>query len=1298
MRGTLLSSSILRITKSAGKVNLPTSTSIFLAIPIGYWNDLSANLTLILVGLRDSRDSLAYKEYSLRLMLAPRNSDCRTRSQSDNTVGNPQGFIIHGLEVFEGNEEVTEIIDVENWRIDNSRILRWVVSLIEWNSFISSTKSSIQKLPLVSTFLCDDSEVDSESEPAEQRPERHESLVVHDVMVLRWRDHPHILELPLVSTFLCDDSEVDNESEPTEQRPERHESLVVHDVMVLRWRDMVTCKPSSQSGSSYHDTFSPSSEFPIALVVTQPEIHFTSDSYSSGTSLDSSSVTSLGLPLDSLSDISLVHSSRCDALGPSRKRCRSPTTSILSFTHVSRSIVPTHANLLPPLKRFKDSYLPKDRSEEHMEIGTADAKAVADLGIGDGFDIKDGIGMGIEIAASDIREDKEEFEAEASVGGTTEIALDLLVTCGISESTRGDVSDLEDTLYDIVHYMSEDMDIRRSGMTPEAIEELIAYQNGNDGDNRNGVNGNGNHGDGGNKVNGNLNENGRGAMPVAHVCTYQDFVNYQSLNFKWTNGVVGLTRWFEKMETMFYIDNCLEVYQAKMVLKEEDQIERYVGGFPNKIQENVMSTEPMRLQDAIRLANSLMDQKLKDYAIRRAENKRKFKGNQRDNHAQQPPFKRQNAGGLNVARAYTAAGNKGRVYVGPHLLCNKCKLHHVGPCTVKCRSCEKIRHLTKDCKPAVPMAVNQRAPMVNKRIVTCFKCGRQGYFKKDYPKLKTQNHGNKHVILEARRKAYTIGGEDANPRSNITTFSTLLDVIPDTLDVSYAIELAGGRIVETNTMLRGCAIGLLGHPFNIDLMPVELDSFDVIIGMDWLANNHAVIFGDKILIVQGDRSDKDLRRFLPARQVEFHIDLLLGAAPVARAPYRLAPSEMQKLSDKGFIRPSSLPWGAPLQGSSVYSKIELRSEYHQLRVRDEDIPKTKFRPRYGHYEFQVMPFGLTNVLAVFMDLMNRVCKPFLDKFVIVFIDDILIYSKNKVEHEGHLKQFLELLKKEELYTKFSKCDFWLSKSEKEEAAFQTSKQKSCSASILALPDGSENFVVYCDASHKELGVANVVADSLSRNERTKPLQVRALVMTVGLNLPVEIPKAQSEARKEENYGTEDLCGIIKKLESHTDEVLCLNRRSWIPCRGNLRELIMHESHKSKYSIHSGSNKMHQDLKKLYWWPNMKAEIATYVSKCLTCAKVKVEYQKPYGLLVQLVISVWKWESITMDLVTKLPKMSTRQDTIRDMLCACVIDFGKGWDRHLPLVEFSYNNSYHTSIKVAPFKAMYGHQEAYLGYS
>nr|GEY18973.1 reverse transcriptase domain-containing protein [Tanacetum cinerariifolium] len=428
---------------------------------------------------------------------------------------------------------------------------------------------------------------------------------------------------------------------------------------------------------------------------------------------------------------------------------------------------------------------------------------------------------------------------------------------------------------------------------------------------------------------------------------------------------------------------------------------------------------------------------------------------------------------------------------------------------------------------------------------------------------------------------------------------------------------------------------------------------------------------------------KDLPGLPPARPVEFQIDLITGAAP-ARAPYRFAPSEMkelleqlQELSKKGFIRPSSSPWGAPVlfvkkkdRSFKMCIDYYLRSCYHQLRVREQDVPKTTFRTRYGHYEFQVMPFRLTNTPAVFMDLMNRVCKPYLDKFVIVFIDDILIYSKNEKEHKEYLKANLELLKKEQF------------------------------APILALPEGSEDFVVYCDASHKGLGAVlmqrekviayasrqlkhildqnkinirqrswlellsdydcdicyhpekeNVVADALSRKEKIEPLRVRALVMTIGFDLPRQILETQIEALKPENLEKEDVGGMIRrdipmeKLEPRADGTLCLNGRSWLPYYGDLRFVIMHESHKSKYSIHLGSDKMYQDMKKLYWWPNMKGNIATYVSKCLTCVRVKAEHQRPSGLLVQPEIPEWKWDNIMMDFITKLPKTTQGFDTI-----------------------------------------------------
>ncbi|GJT90606.1 putative reverse transcriptase domain-containing protein [Tanacetum coccineum] len=209
--------------------------------------------------------------------------------------------------------------------------------------------------------------------------------------------------------------------------------------------------------------------------------------------------------------------------------------------------------------------------------------------------------------------------------------------------------------------------------------------------------------------------------------------------------------------------------------------------------------------------------------------------------------------------------------------------------------------------------------------------------------------------------------------------------------------------------------------------------------------------------------------------------------------------------------------------------------------------------------------------------------------------------------------------------------------DKQEATFQLLKQKLCSAPILALPEGSEDFIAYCDALKKGLGVvlidydceiryhpgkANVVADALSRKERDQPLRVRALVMTIGLDLPKQILNAQTKARKPENLKNEDVGGMLvenskdpekfrtERLEPRADRTLCFNGRSWLPCYGDLRTVIMHESHKSKYSIHPGSDKMYQDMKKLYWWPNMKANIATYVSKCLTCAKVKAEHQRP----------------------------------------------------------------------------------------
>ncbi|GJZ02500.1 putative reverse transcriptase domain-containing protein [Tanacetum coccineum] len=373
------------------------------------------------------------------------------------------------------------------------------------------------------------------------------------------------------------------------------------------------------------------------------------------------------------------------------------------------------------------------------------------------------------------------------------------------------------------------------------------------------------------------------------------------------------------------------------------------------------------------------------------------------------------------------------------------------------------------------------------------------------------------------------------------SLASMLNIPPITIDTFYDIEMADGNLVSTNTVIQGCTLTLLNQSFEIDLMLIKLGSFDVVIGMDWLSKFHAKILcdekvvhipiDDETLIIRGDRNEKQLEDIPVVREfLEVFLEYLPGLPPVLQE----LSNQLQELVDRVFIRPSTLPWGAPvlfvkkkdgsfrmcidyrelnklivknhyplpriddlfdqLQGSSVYSKIDLRSGYHPLRIRDEDIPKTAFRTRYKHYEFQVMPFGLTNAPAVFMDLMNRVCKPYLDKFGIVFIDDILIYTHNKEEYANHLRIILELLKKEKLYAKFSKCDFWIRIVQflghlidsqglhvdpaKIEAVKNWTSPTTpteirqflgLAAPILALPEGNDDFVVYCDASHQGLG-------------------------------------------------------------------------------------------------------------------------------------------------------------------------------------------------------------------------------------
>ncbi|GJV46511.1 putative reverse transcriptase domain-containing protein [Tanacetum coccineum] len=556
----------------------------------------------------------------------------------------------------------------------------------------------------------------------------------------------------------------------------------------------------------------------------------------------------------------------------------------------------------------------------------------------------------------------------------------------------------------------------------------------------------------------------------------------------------------------------------------------------------------------IRMTHDPMNQIIRQEITveKNANNKRKFKNQPKDNCVpRQPPCKKPS-----VARAYTIESNEKKAYAGnlPH--CNKCKLHHVGPCTVKCSKCKRVGHMTRDCKTSIA-AMNQRTHVATpKATITCYECGRLGHFRNECQKLRNHNQINKFWKEKARENSS--------------------DIVPSILDIKYPIELVNGRLIGSDTVLRGCTLGLLGHPFNIDLMPIELDSFDVIIGdrdgkgeksklsIILCTKTHKYIEkGCPIFLAQvtkketEDKSEEkrlediptvrdfsevfpeDFLRFPPMRQVEFQIDLVLG---IYKTEFLIlgSPDLIVKKKDGSFrmcidyreLKKLTIKNRYPLsriddlfdqlQGSKVYSKIDLRSGYHQLRSEEE--------------------------------------------------------------HAEHLKLILELLKKEELYAKFSKCEFWLSKVQFLGHVIDSEGIHVDPAKIESIKDwtspktpteirqflGSEDFMVYCDASRKGLGAvlmqkekviayashqlriheknytthdlelgavslqhildqkelnmrqrrwlellsdydckilyhpgkANVVADALSQKERIKPLRVRALVLTIGLNLPV----------------------------------------------------------------------------------------------------------------------------------------------------------------------------------------------------
>ncbi|GJY63260.1 putative reverse transcriptase domain-containing protein [Tanacetum coccineum] len=569
----------------------------------------------------------------------------------------------------------------------------------------------------------------------------------------------------------------------------------------------------------------------------------------------------------------------------------------------------------------------------------------------------------------------------------------------------------------------------------------------------------------------------RPATPKITGCTYVTFMKCDPQPFKGTKGAVGLCQWFEKLESVFRISDC----------KERDKVKFATA----TLQGHALTWWNGRIASmGIDAANSTTWTEVRKWmteefcprsVLQRLEQELynlKLKGTDIDGYTN-----RFHELALLCPRMVEPEQVKVEQYIRGLSKNIRGDVTSSRPTGIDEAVCEKRKGKgDRGGRGDNRSDYNRRARI---RIILGI-VGNVGHRKRDCPKLKKNgqggnNHGAVYKLgaVDAQQDPKVVTGTfllnnryatalfDLDPDKSFvsTNFSTLIDIEPVELDTCYDVELADGKVVSTNNVLIGCTLNLLNRSFPIDLMVIELGSFDIIIGMDWLSRyDAAILCGEKkvriplegkTLVIEGDRNNSRLKiekrledvhvirdfpevfpdelpRLLPPRQVEFRIDLIPSTAPMARAPYRLAPSEMkelsnqlQELSEKGFIRPSSSPWGAPLQGFSFYSKIDLRSGYHQLRIREEDIPITVFRTRYGHYEFQVMPFGLTNAPAVFMDLMNHVCKPYLDKFVIVFIDDILIYSKNKEEHGEHLKTILNLLWSKKLYAKFSKCDFWL---------------------------------------------------------------------------------------------------------------------------------------------------------------------------------------------------------------------------------------------------------------------------------